>query len=491
METAFLKVLNMGISTGWLILAVVLLRLLLRNAPKAIPCVLWALVGIRLVCPAPLESALSLVPSAETVTEESLYAAEPTVNTGIPALNQAINPVFSESFAPAPLVSANPLQLLTCLASIVWVIGIIVLLLYALVSYLRLRRRVAAAMQVQAGLWLCDEITSPFLLGIIRPRIYLPSDLNEQQLRLIVAHEQAHLRRRDHWWKPLGFVLLTVYWFHPLVWLAYALFCRDLELACDERVIREMRMDDKKAYADTLLACSMPRRALSACPLSFGEGNVKRRIQAALHYRKPAFRVVLTSVAVCAAVAVCFLSDPKPQLQETADLSDIATMDIGAELPRLLYGDAQKVILNGTCGLVVYDVENHAIDSRVPASELAKLDVYGLAACASADGSTVFFANLDGQFCYAYDFQTKSLHTFRQDSLPDLYRVHDSANYQKYFFPLYLSSEYPWVVSSGVVDFGSGFYYLRAATNWSMEKLQLVTQYYDGSSCLVVDVFRG
>lgn len=488
MDAVFLEFLNRSISAGWLILAVVLLRLLFKNAPKALPCALWALVGIRLVCPISLESMLSLVPSAETVPLETLYSATPTIHTGIAVVNEAVNPFLSETFAPAELASANPLQIITYAASIVWLIGIAAMLLYALVSALRLHRRVAAAMKWKDGLWLCDEIASPFILGIFRPRIYLPSDLDEQQLRLIVAHETVHLKRRDHWRKPLGYLLLAVYWFHPLVWLAYALFCRDLELACDAHVIRKMGIDNKKTYSETLLACSAPRQMLSACPLSFGEGDVKRRIQSVLHYKKPSFWIVLTSVAVCVAVAVCFLTNPKPRLQETTDLSDIATMNIGAEMPRLLYGDEQKVILEGTCGLVVYDIERGKIDSRVPASELTKLDIYSLCTCVSADGNTVFFANFDGQFCYEYDLQTKALHDDRQDSPPELYRVRDSGDYQQYFFPLFLSSEYPWLIGDTIIDFDTGFYYLRATSDWRMGNLQLVTQYYDGSSN-VVDIF--
>ena len=261
--------------------------------------------------PFSVESALSLIPSAETVSPAVVqFDPAPTITSGVEFIDNAVNPSLSESFAAAPLASVNPLYVWTYLAGWVWLIGLGAMLLYALVSYLRLRRRVSVSLCVRENIYLCDAISSPFILGVVKPRIYLPSGLDEVQQQNVLSHERAHLTRRDHWWKPLGFALLAVYWFNPLLWLAYALLCRDIELACDERVIRTMDESAVKTYSTVLLACSMPRKAVITCPLAFGEVGVKERVRNALHYKKPAFWVVAASVAVCVVVAVCFLTNP-------------------------------------------------------------------------------------------------------------------------------------------------------------------------------------
>lgn len=312
MDAIFLKLLNMSIAAGWLIMAAIALRLLLRKAPKWIRCILWAIVAVRLICPFSFESSLSLIPSAETVSPDVIrYAQEPAVNSGVPYINNTLNPVIGESFAPASGASVNPLQIYMFIAGIIWVIGFIAMLGYAFISFWRIHCKVREAVRMQDNVWLCDAVKSPFILGIIRPQIYLSSSTDNEQIKYILAHEQAHLRRRDHWWKLAGYLLLAVYWFNPLVWVAYILFCRDIELACDEKVIKDMSIDGKKAYSGALVACSVPRRMIMACPLAFGEVGVKERVKTVLNYRKPAFWIVIAAVAACAVVAVCFLTNPR------------------------------------------------------------------------------------------------------------------------------------------------------------------------------------
>ena len=312
MAAVFLKLLNLSISASWLVLAVLVLRLVSKRLPKWMNVLLWGIVALRLVLPFSVESALSLIPSAETVSPEVVqFDPAPTITSGVEFIDNAVNPSLSESFAAAPLASVNPLYVWTYLAGWVWLIGLGAMLLYALASYLRLRRRVSVSLCVRENIYLCDAISSPFILGVVKPRIYLPSGLDEVQRQNVLAHEQAHLARRDHWWKPLGFALLAVYWFNPVLWLAYTLLCRDIELACDERVIRTMDESAVKTYSTVLLACSMPRKTVITCPLAFGEVGVKERVRNALHYKKPAFWVVATSVAVCVVVAVCFLTNPE------------------------------------------------------------------------------------------------------------------------------------------------------------------------------------
>jgi len=311
MAAVFLKLLNLSISASWLVLAVLVLRLVSKRSPKWVNVLLWGIVALRLVLPFSIESALSLIPSAETVSPAAVqFDPAPTITSGVSVIDNAVNPSLSEHFAAVPTASVNPLYVWAYLAGWVWLIGLGAMLLYALVSYLRLRRRVSVSLPIQDHIYLCDAISSPFILGVVKPRIYLPSGLDEVQRQNVLSHERAHLARRDHWWKPLGFVLLTVYWFNPVLWLAYTLLCRDIELACDERVIRTMDESAVKTYSTVLLACSMPRKAVITCPLAFGEVGVKERVKNALHYKKPAFWVVAASVAVCVVVAVCFLTNP-------------------------------------------------------------------------------------------------------------------------------------------------------------------------------------
>ena len=308
MEAVFLKLLDMSVSASWLILAVIAARLLLRNAPKSVRCILWALVALRLMCPVTIPSPVSLAPQAPAV-EQILMERQVTIPRQIPRLgNQGgVTPDNTESAKPeSPSASVR----LTEIFSAVWLAGLSAMLLYALAGFLRLRRTVSASLPTGGNLWICDDIPAPFILGILRPRVYLPSNLDEAQARYVIAHENAHLRHYDHFWKPLGYALLSVYWFHPLVWVAYILFCRDLELACDERVVREMKLSERAAYSQALLDCSRERGSVAACPLAFGETGVKTRVKAVLNYRKPAFWIVIVSVIVCAVVAVCFMTSP-------------------------------------------------------------------------------------------------------------------------------------------------------------------------------------
>ena len=311
MEAVFLKVVNMSLTAGWLVLAVIALRLILKNAPKYLRVILWGFVGIRLVLPFSLESVFSLIPSSEPLPEEFLYAATPQVNTGIPVLNDAINPIVAQSLTPiTAATSANPTQIWSFVFSRVWVLGMVLMICYALISYLILRRKVAASIKAGNQLRFCDHIESPFILGILSPIIYIPSDMDQQTVGLVLAHEYAHLKRKDHWWKPLGFILLSVYWFNPLLWVAYVLLCRDIELACDEKVIAQLEPAERKAYSSALLQCSISRRMIAACPLAFGEVDVKDRIKTVLNYKKPAFWLILIGIVICIIVAVCFLTDP-------------------------------------------------------------------------------------------------------------------------------------------------------------------------------------
>ena len=310
MSELFLEIVNRSIAASWIVIAVLILRFCLKKAPKWVNVLLWGIVAVRLIFPFSIESALSLIPSAETVSPSIMMETAPSVQTGVPALDQVINPVIDHSLSPAPGASANPLQIWISVMAAVWLAGAAALLLYSAISYWRLRRRVREAVILRDNIYQSENAGSPFVLGIIQPKIYLPYSVDSGALAYVIAHEQAHIRRGDHWWKPLGFLLLTVHWFNPLLWLSYILLCRDIELACDERVLREMGNEQRADYTRALVSCSVSRRSIAACPLAFGEVGVKTRVKSVMNYKKPAFWIVLASVVVCAVAAVCFLTDP-------------------------------------------------------------------------------------------------------------------------------------------------------------------------------------
>lgn len=310
MENIFLGFLNRSITAGWLILAVMTLRMLLKRSPKWIHCLLWALVAFRLACPLSLESVFSLIPSRETVRHDMAVSSGPVVNSGVRFVDNAVNQAIRESAAPRPEASADPLQIWFFAASVIWIVGVAVMFLYALAAYIRLWLKIRTAVRLEGPVMLSEFVETPFLSGIARPRIYLPAGMSEEMRGLVIAHELAHLKRHDNLWKILGYALLAAYWFHPLCWAAYILLCRDIERACDEKVIRGYDMCQRKMYSEALLACSVDRHVGLACPLAFGEISVKERIKSVLHYKKPAFWAIVAAVAACVAAAVCFLTDP-------------------------------------------------------------------------------------------------------------------------------------------------------------------------------------
>lgn len=311
MTELFLDVLNASYAASFVVLAVILARPLLKKAPRWMVCALWALVAMRLLVPGIFETSFSLVPSREIIPPQSLYDAAPQIQSGFDSIDKAVNPVYTESLRPAPGASVNPLQVWLAVGANVWFLGVLGMGLWALVSCIRVRRRLRERVRAEGNIFLCDNIDSPFIFGLFRPMICLPSTLGEEARQHVIAHERAHLRRRDHWWKPLGFALLTINWFNPLMWVAYILLCRDIEMACDEKVVRDLAVEEKKAYSAALLSCSINPRQITACPLAFGEVGVKQRVRSVLSYKKPAFWVILVTAAVAIALAVGLLTNPK------------------------------------------------------------------------------------------------------------------------------------------------------------------------------------
>lgn len=341
MADIFLKIVNLSISASWIVLAVLALRMHLKKAPKWLRPILWGIVGLRLILPFSIESKLSLIPTAEPISPEIMYAEHPAIHSGIPLVNNFVNPIISASFTPDPTASANLLQILIPVFSAVWIFGIVLMLLYSVVSYLRLCKRVATAVPLRSNIYQSEQVASPFVLGVLRPRIYLPFGMTDADMALVIAHEQAHINRRDHWVKPFGFLLLCLYWFNPLMWLAYVLLCRDIELACDERVIRELGTQARADYSEALLHCSVPRHQIAACPLAFGETGVKERVKNVLNYKKPAFWIIVLGLIACTVVAVCFLTSPA-EVRESIRWTDKLTADEVARIEMVVFPQTEE-----------------------------------------------------------------------------------------------------------------------------------------------------
>ena len=314
MDDVFLKIMNLSISASWLILAVLVLRVVLKKAPKWVMPLLWGVVALRLVCPFSIESALSLIPSAETIPSEIMTETREPVLYEQATLDIVTNPTLP-SAAEVPVgVSRQQAQVDFNIYSVLWLAGMAALLVHALVSAGKLKRKLATAILLRDNIYESEFVDSPFVFGVVKPNIYLPMHMDEGTAAHVIAHERAHLTRRDHWWKVLGYLVLALHWFNPLVWVAYILFCRDIELACDEKVVKGLDGAARADYSQALLSCAAPKRAVAACPLAFGEGNIKTRVKSALHYKKPAFWVAAAAVLAVVIVAVCFLTNPRSDI---------------------------------------------------------------------------------------------------------------------------------------------------------------------------------
>lgn len=315
MADIFLKIVNMSISACWIVLAIILLRFVLKKAPKWINCLLWGIAGLRLVMPFSFESVFSLIPSAETISKP-IDSPRPHFESGVPIVDSQVNDYLKGNYFEGVTRPAGNFVDITTILAIVWVVGIVVLLVYTAVSFIRLKGKIGTAILLRDNIYQSEAVVSPFVLGIIKPKIYLPFNMNEQDMEHVIAHEQAHLHRKDYLWKPLGFLIVTLHWFNPMVWIGYILLCRDIELACDEKVVKEFNNEQKADYSQALLTCSVNRRMIAACPVAFGEVGVKNRVKSVLNYKKPAFWLIIVAIIISMVVAVCFLTNPQTSLDD-------------------------------------------------------------------------------------------------------------------------------------------------------------------------------
>lgn len=326
MDNLFITIVNNGLVASWIILAVIVLRKLLNRIPKWVNCLLWGLVAIRLAIPFSIESIFSLIPSAKPVPADIEYAKIPKIDSGMHAVNMVINPVLENHFAVKEIASVNPIQVIIFISSYIWMIGVIGLLIYAFVSFIMLKRQVKNAQVIDKGIFRSGTIDSPFILGFVKPSIYIPDYLDDEAYICVTEHEKAHIKRGDFIWKPFGFLILSVYWFNPLCWFAYIMLCKDIEYACDEKVTKDKDKNWKATYCQVLLDCSSKRKMIAACPVAFGEVSVKDRIKFVIRYKKPTFWMIVLAFVACIVVGICFLTNPK-----TTDISD-DNIDAGNDL---------------------------------------------------------------------------------------------------------------------------------------------------------------
>lgn len=381
MSALFLKIVNLSITASWLILVIILIRPIMKKVPKWIQCALWVLVAVRLVCPFSIESMFSLIPSSEPIPQSIEMERLPA---------QITNPVVGKNLTTVVSASVNPMQILITGLSYLWVLGIIVMLGYAIFSYFRLKRVTRVFIEMGDNIRACDEVKSPFILGVLRPIIYLPSSYEGETLDYVLLHEKAHLRRHDNLWKPLGYVILAIYWFNPLCWAAYILLCRDIEMACDEKVVCELDKEGKAAYSQALLNCSFTQKRIVVSPLGFGEVGVKQRVKSILNYKKPTFAIILFGIVMVIIVAVLFLTNPNSE-KDIKQTSETDSLVEGTEAENMIeenvahaiefkpsdiqsLSEAAVVLENGD----IYKIDNQDILKKLEAMFLGAKEIKGV-----------------------------------------------------------------------------------------------------------------
>ena len=361
MEELFIHILNISITASFLVLAIILYRLLAKKSPKWVTVLLWGFVGLRLLLPFSIESALSLIPSKNTIPPTIIHDRYPALDTGFGSVDEIVNPILSGSMEARPEYSANPMQIWITALGWIWLAVMLCMLLYMAASFIYLRVKTGVKAERENNIYLCDYVKTPFILGILKPKIYLPSDISDIEYSHVVAHERAHIKRLDHIWKPLGFLLLSVYWFNPLLWAAYLLLCRDIESACDEKVISNLSDNERAEYSEALLTLGIKSKIISACPLAFGEVSVKTRVRAISRYKKPAAAVIIISLIACVLFAVCFL---------TYKRHNTVAIEQGIWYAGKVIGSAEE---NETCDGVPLFVFTESGDVLVESKNLAEL----------------------------------------------------------------------------------------------------------------------
>ena len=409
MEKIFIHVLNYSISATWVILAVIILRLIIKRMPKWISCTLWSLAALRLIIPRFVQSAVSLIPNTYTVPDTIMLDRNPQIDTGVNIINSIINPAITKSFAPNPIASANPLQIIIFFASIIWIIGLCCLIFYMAVNWVILRHRLAFAVKLKDNIYQSENITTPFLFGIFKPKIYIPFNTPKCHIDNIAAHENMHIKRKDHILKPLAFILLSVYWFNPFIWAAYILYCKDTELACDEKAVKSMSEEKRKSYSLSLLHFGSCKTKAGIYPLGFCETGIKSRIKNIIRYKRPRVFISVLGAVILLALSACFLTDP----QQMTDISDTQHAQDQASGQKIyVYQQSQETVkpylaLKENNEFVFF---YSALSSYYATGEYSITD--DTLICKTYDGKYTYTFQTDGQ-CYIFDKD-------RSSSIPSL-----------------------------------------------------------------------
>lgn len=484
-DDLFLQILNMSFTGGIVILFVLAVRLPLKKAPKIYSYVLWSVVLFRLICPFSFESVLSLLPTkAAPISQGIVYMAQPEINTGISPLNNFVNAALPPA---TPYASANPLQIWVFIGCLIWCAGMALLFAYSMITLLKLKKRLRNSVHCKDNIYVSGGIDAAFVMGIFQPKIYLPLMLSEQEKEYILLHEQTHISRFDHVLKIISFLVLCVHWFNPLVWLAFFLSAKDMEMSCDEAVIKKLGNDVKKDYSSSLLTLAAGRRIIGGTPLTFSEGDTKGRIKNVLNYKKPSLWALVLAMVVVIVMGIGLLANPVTP-REPVDLSDIEQMNIGAEMPSMLYADKQIAIMQGTFGLLVYTMDDSTIRDRISDNELRILGIFdGLNAQVSFKGDKVYMKNFNpatGEvqgFTRVYDVNSRRIRNFSgQPKQLFVRKFPERQRYQEYRTKF--ADFNTKLIGHDIVDLSDSFLYLRADTDWSMKSLELVRRSYtDGT----------
>lgn len=425
MGKLFITVLNMSLTASYVILLVAIIRMLLRKAPKSLSYALWGVVAFRLIIPFSFDSIYSLMPrnmNSAPLSYGTIYQQSPQIQSGISSADTSSSSVLS---VPAIEAKGNLFQAFVKTGTYIWVIGTIALLAYSIVSIVRIKSQLKGARLIEENIFEADNLKTPFLLGIMKPRIYLPLGLNDKERSYILIHEQTHIRRKDHIIKTLAYVILSIHWFNPLVWIAFMLMSMDMELSCDEKVLKEVNEDVKKPYANLLLSLAAPRHIINGNPLAFGEGNVGRRIKNVLNYKKPGFWVIAVSIVIVAAAGIGLMANPKAAAITPSRPEVALDQPVGVDMAELDYASDDMVIFHDYFGLFVYDLNSRQIIRSVDLKPIGCHQTQGDNYCeviVSMDGDTVQLHPLSSDNMFVYTVSRNRLQDTSYKPMRDPFR---------------------------------------------------------------------
>lgn len=370
-----INLLDMSIAASYLVIVIAIFRLIFRKVPKFINCIIWALVGIRLILPVSFDGIISLFPHKSPMIEEAVYFGRLASAKTSQLIEKTVTNTLQNVVAIEGSSQDTPVNMFALILLVVWIMGMVVMLLYSVITYIHIYNKAKVSVRYRDNIYVGDYIDSPFILGIVRPKIYIPTDLSGEGMECVILHEKAHIKRHDNWWKFVGFLLLIVHWFNPILWVAYLMFCRDIEFACDEKVIKSLGCDRRQAYAQVLLEYSIPRYMLVAYPVAFGEVGVKMRIKSILNYKKPTFWAIVAAVVVCIGVGIAFITNPL-SLNASDDPEEHGRYEDYSGEKKFVYKD-KKTGIEYTISLTSGDIGDYTKEFKIKTNNSAIEEITG------------------------------------------------------------------------------------------------------------------